>query len=68
MKRFKKYMNIYFVTAFIAVACLIYLISFVFVAGGITSGSSAEIHKEKLREGREKFKVAPDTGFEPETK
>lgn len=54
MKRFKKYMNIYFVTAFIGVASLLYLISFIFVAGGISSGSSAEIHKEKLREVREK--------------
>lgn len=54
MRRFKKYMNIYFVTAFIGIACLIYLILFVFVAGGVASGSSAEIHKEKLRELREK--------------
>ena len=54
MKRLKKYMNIYFVTAFIGIASLIYLISFVFVAGGIASGSSAEIHKEKLREVRVK--------------
>jgi len=54
MRRLKKYMNIYFVTAFIGIACLIYLISFVFVAGDIAGGSSAEIHKEKLREVREK--------------
>jgi len=55
MKRIKKYMNIYFVTAFIGISMLLYLFSFIFITGNITQGSSADIHKEELQKAREKY-------------
>lgn len=52
MKRFNKYMNIYFISSFFAFFAIVYLVSLVMMNSNISKGSSVEIYHEKLKQER----------------
>ncbi|MBU0632633.1 hypothetical protein KKA17_08305 [bacterium] len=52
MKRFSKYMNVYFVSSFFAFFAVVYLVSLVMMNSNISKGSSVEIYHEQLKKER----------------
>jgi len=48
-KTIKKYLNIYVVTAFIALFSLLYMLSFAFIINDVANGSSLQMKRDYLK-------------------